>query len=90
MIHGTADPTVDYVTGSLRTAALATGVGLPHELITNVGAGHGYGENDVFVLETFPGSGQTQAERLYQFLAVALLAGDCLRQESVIDNCSLP
>lgn len=90
MIHGTEDSTVDYQTGSLLVANRASAAGLPHELITIVGAGHGFGAIDVFSSETFPGSGQTQAERTYQFLAVALLAADCLQQELLIDNCSLP
>lgn len=90
MIHGTQDPTVNYELGSLLVASRAETAGVPHELMTNVGAGHGYGDNDIFNRETFPGSGQTQADRLYQFLAVALVTPDCLRQELVIDNCSLP
>ncbi len=90
MIHGTADSTVSYELGSLLVASRASAAGLPHELITNVGAGHGYSANDIFEQETSPGSGQTQIERTYQFIAVALLAADCLRQELVIDNCSLP
>jgi hypothetical protein len=45
---------------------------------------------DLFVLETMPGSGVTQAQRIIDFIGVALLASDCLRQQGVIDACVLP
>jgi len=90
MVHGTADPIVSYETGSLRIANRATAIGLPNELIANVGAGHSFSENDLFTLETMPGSGVTQAQRIIDFVGVALLASECLRQQGVIDGCDLP
>jgi len=90
MVHGTADPVVSYETGSLRIANRATAIGLPNELIANVGAGHSFSENDLFTLETMPGSGVTQAQRIIDFVGVAILAPTCLRQQGVIDGCDLP
>jgi acetyl esterase/lipase len=90
MVHGTADPIVSYETGSLRIANRATAIGLPNELIANVGAGHSFSENDLFTLETMPGSGVTQAQRIIDFIGVALLAPTCLRQQGMIDGCDLP
>jgi hypothetical protein len=90
LVHGTADTVVDYETGSLRIANRAAQIGLPYELIANVGAGHSFSEMDLFVLETMPGSGVTQAQRIIDFIGVALLASDCLRQQGVIDACVLP
>jgi acetyl esterase/lipase len=90
LVHGTADTVVDYETGSLRIANRAAQIGLPYELIANVGAGHSFSEMDLFVLETMPGSGVTQAQRIIDFIGVALLASDCLRQQGVIGACVLP
>lgn len=90
MVHGTADTIVSYEFGSLRIANRATAIGLPNELIANVGAGHSFSENDLFTLETPPGSGVTQAQRVIDFIGVALLASECLRQQGVIDGCDLP
>ncbi len=89
LVHGTADTVVSY-DSSLRIANRAAAIGLPYELIANVGAGHSFGENDLFALETMPGSGVTQAQRIIDFIAVAILASDCLRQQGVIDACTLP
>ncbi len=74
----------------VRIANRATAIGLPNELIANVGAGHSFSENDLFTLETMPGSGVTQAQRIIDFIGVALLASECLRQQGVIDGCDLP
>lgn len=90
LVHGTADTVVNYETGSLRIANRAAQIGLPYELIANVGAGHSFSEMDLFALETMPGSGVTQAQRIIDFIGVALLAPDCLRQQGVIDACALP
>ena len=90
MVHGTADTVVSYEFGSLRIANRATAIGLPNELIANVGAGHSFSENDLFALETMPGSGVTQAQRIIDFIGVAVLATDCLRQQGVIDGCNIP
>ena len=90
MVHGTADTVVSYESGSLRIANRATAIGLPNELIANVGAGHSFSENDLFALETMPGSGVTQAQRIIDFISVAVLAPECLRQQGVIDGCDIP
>ncbi len=89
MVHGTADTVVNYATGSLRIANRATAIGLPNELIANVGAGHSFSENDLFTLETMPASGVTQAQRIIDFIGVALLASECLRLQGVIDGCDI-
>ncbi len=89
MVHGTADTVVSYATGSLRIANRATAIGLPNELIANVGAGHSFSENDLFTLETMPASGVTQAQRIIDFIGVALLASECLRLQGVIDGCDI-
>ena len=90
MIHGTADTVVNYETGSLRIANRAEAIGLPYELISNVGAGHSFYDNHVFEFETSPGSGVTQAERVMDFVSIALMAPDCLREQGVIDSCGIP
>jgi dipeptidyl aminopeptidase/acylaminoacyl peptidase len=90
LVHGTADTVVDYETGSLRIANRAAAIGLPYELIANLGAGHSFSEMDLFALETMPGSGVTQAQRIIDFIGVALLAPECLRDQGVIDACELP
>ncbi|HEX5786896.1 MAG TPA: hypothetical protein VFY03_01855 [Woeseiaceae bacterium] len=90
MVHGTADTIVNYETGSLRIANRAASIGLPYELITNVGAGHSFYDQDLFVLETQPGSGVTQAQRIIDFIGVGLLAPECLREQGVIDACPVP
>jgi acetyl esterase/lipase len=90
MVHGTEDTVVSYEGGSLRIANRATAIGLPNELIANVGAGHSFSDNDLFVLETPAGSGVTQAQRIINFVGVALMAPTCLRAQGVIDGCDLP
>ena len=89
MVHGTGDTIVNYQ-GSLGIANRAAAIGLPYELILNAGAGHSFPENDLFTLRTMPGSGLTQAQRIIDFVGVAILAGNCLRQQGVIDACPLP
>ncbi len=86
IVHGENDTDVDY-DHSVRIDALATANGLPIEFITNAGAGHGFTNNDVFSLETSPGSGVTQAQRILDFVNVAMLSPECLRVELTIDNC---
>ena len=87
MVHGTADEVVNYETGSLRIANPAAAIGLPYELISNVGAGHSFYDNHLFEFETMPGSGVTQAERVIDFARVALTEPNCLREQGVIDAC---
>lgn len=89
MIHGTADTVVNF-SSSQRIADRATAIGLPYEFIANAGAGHSFSENEVFDLETSPGSGVSQARRVMDFVNVALLAPACLRAQGVIDGCDLP
>ena len=89
MIHGTDDTVVPF-SASQRIADRATAIGLPNELIANVGAGHSFSDNEIFDLEWMPGSGISQARRVMDFVNVALLAGDCLRAQGVIDGCDLP
>ena len=89
MIHGTADTVVSF-SASQRIADRASAIGLPYELIANAGAGHSFSDNEIFDLETFPGSGISQARRVMDFVNVALLAPACLRAQGVIDGCDLP
>lgn len=89
MIHGTADTIVSF-SSSQRIADRATAIGLPYELIANQGAGHSFSENEIFDLETSPGSGISQARRVMDFVNVALFAPACLRAQGVIDGCDPP
>jgi len=89
MIHGTDDTVVPF-SASQNIADRATAIGLPNELIANVGAGHSFSDNEIFDLEWMPGSGIWQARRVMDFVNVALLASSCLRAQGVIDGCDLP
>lgn len=89
MIHGSADNVV-HISSSQRIADRATAIGLPYEFIVNQGAGHSFSDNEIFDLETSPGSGISQARRVMDFVNVALLNPACLRAQGVIDGCDLP
>jgi acetyl esterase/lipase len=88
IVHGTNDMIVNY-SHAVAFADAANMNGLPIEFISNAGAGHGFGANDIFTLETSPGSGITQFQRILDFVNVAMLAPDCLRLELTIDNCRI-
>lgn len=89
LIHGTDDTVVPF-DASQQIADRAVAIGLPNELIANAGAGHSFSDNEIFDLETMPGSGISQARRVMDFVNVALLVPSCLRAQGVIDGCDLP
>jgi acetyl esterase/lipase len=87
MVHGTADARVDYEKGSLAIANRAMQIGLPYELISNVGKGHSFNENLLHSTESFPNSGTTQFQRIVDFVNTAMLNEECLRQAGSIELC---
>lgn len=85
-VHGTNDPTVEYA-GTVEVHARADEIGLTNELITSEGAGHGFGENQLWDSESFPGSGYTKGERILDFVNASMLNIDCVRESGSIDSC---
>ena len=73
VIHGTEDPTVQFVASELLVARAAN-QGVAHEFYPVLGAGHGFGAINIFTLEASPGV--TLFDRMMTWTVQMALGGE--------------